>query len=244
MLAETAYAYDNRTGRPPGRLVRTLGHVVPGIARVRAQAEPYADVWVARNRAALAAIERGEAGRRWIVLGDSMAQGVGASSPDAGWVGQVADRLADLEPLTLLNLSATGARVPDVLAQQLPVLEALPPTTAPPDVVVAVIGSNDLFAGRRFRDGLPDAMRELVERLPDGSVIASLPQPQSAAQEANRWIDAAVSAGRLHCVDLRVSGPSSWRGLVAEDRFHPNDAGYAALTDAIAPVVRRALVGA
>lgn len=235
--------YDNRTGRPPGRLVRMLGAVAPGIARVRGQAEPYADVWVERNRNALETIARGGAGRRLVVLGDSMAQGVGASSPDAGWVGLMLERLATTGvPLTLLNLSATGARVPDLLEQQLPILEALPPATAGRDVVVAVIGSNDLFAGRRFRDGLPAAMRELVERLPDGSVVANLPQPQASAKAANGWIDAAVGVGRLHAVDLRVDGPTSWRGLVAEDRFHPNDAGYAALTDAIEPVVRRALL--
>lgn len=240
-------AYDNRTGRGPGRGVRLLGVVLRGVARVRGQADAYADTWHERNRAALAEIAAARAGRRLVVLGDSMAQGVGGSSPDAGWAGVVAARLAAAgHDLTLLNLSATGARVDDVLRQQLPVLEALPPVPdgAGPDLVVAMIGSNDLFAGRAHRRALPGLMRELVDRLPDGAVVATLPQPRAAARAANRAIDAAVAAGRLHAVDLRTSGPSSWRGLVAEDFFHPNDEGYRALADAVEPVLEHVLGGA
>ncbi len=40
---------------------------------------------------------------------------------------------------------------------------------------------------------------------------------------------------------MRESGPTSWRGRLAEDFFHPNDAGYAALADALEPAVRAAL---
>lgn len=228
--------YDNRTGRPPGRGVTALGLVLPGVRRVRAQAGPCADHWAAHNRAVLA-----RPGRRWVVLGDSMAQGVGGTTPEHGWAGVVEQRLreAGLE-LDLVNLSATGARVPDVLEQQLPVLDAL---LAEDDVagVTVVIGSNDLFGGRVHSAALPGAMRELLERLPDGSVVATLPQPRAAARAANRWIEQASAAGRIRVIDLRTSGPDSWKGKVAADMFHPNDVGYEALADAIEPVVRRAL---
>jgi lysophospholipase L1-like esterase len=33
-------------------------------------------------------------------------------------------------------------------------------------------------------------------------------------------------------VDMRRSGPPSWRGKLAEDHFHPNNAGYAGIADA------------
>jgi lysophospholipase L1-like esterase len=36
-------------------------------------------------------------------------------------------------------------------------------------------------------------------------------------------------------------GPDAWRGRLAADRFHPNDAGYALIADAFAPVVTAAL---
>ena len=228
--------YDNRTGRPTGPVLRLLGKVLPGVREVQGQVEPYAAAWSAHNRLAL-----GRPGRRWLVLGDSMAQGVGASRPTAGWVGQLADRLATTgHTPTLVNLSATGARVRDVIDQQLPILESL---AGPDSLVTVLVGSNDLFGRRRRRRELPAAMRELVDRLPPGAVVASLPQPREAARRANRWVDAAAAAGRVRLVDMRVHGPASWRGRLAPDRFHPNDAGYAALADAFEPVARAALEG-
>jgi len=233
--------YDNRTGRPPGRVVSALGRLLPGVARVRGQAEPYADAWHARNRALLT---EPPTVRRWVVLGDSLSQGVGASSPDLGLVGVLRDRLARTgHPLAVLNLSATGARVPDVLDQQLPVLEHLPapPPHLSPDLVTVMVGSNDLFGGREHSRALPEAMARLVERLPDGAVVATLPQPPQPARLANEAIDRVVAQGRLRAVDLRTSGPTSWRGRLAADFFHPNDAGHAAIADAFEPVLREVL---
>lgn len=232
--------YANRTGRGPGRAVRALGVVVPGVSRVRAQAEPYADYWHRRNLEVLA---RPAAGRRWILTGDSMLQGVGASAPQAGLVGQLEERLrAAGHRLDLVNLSATGARVPDVIDQQLPVMRSL--VAAPedtPDLVTVLIGSNDLFGGRVHREQLPEAMRRLVELLPHGAVVTTLPQPRAAAREANRHLDDAADDGRIRLVDLRVAGPASWKGKLAPDFFHPNDAGYAAMADAYEPVLLDAL---
>ena len=233
-----AFPYDNRTGRGPGRFVWALGVLVPGVARVRATADPYADAWRTANLRALA-----ETARRWVVLGDSMSQGVGAPAFDRGLVGQLARRLAaDGDVLRVVNLSATGARVPDLLDQQLPLLDALPPTgSRGPDLVTVLIGSNDLFGARRHRDALPTAMARLVDRLPRGAVVATLPQPRAAARAANRSIEAAAADGRIRMVDLRTAGPDTWRGRLAPDFFHPNEAGHAALADAFEPVVRRAL---
>lgn len=231
--------YDNRTGRPSGRVLRVLGRVVPGVARVRAQVDPYADTWRARNAQAVL-----RPGRRWIVLGDSMAQAVGASTVDGGWVGHLADLLGDLAPPNVVNLSATGARALDVVDQQLPVMAKLPPAPGPdagPDLVTVMVGSNDLFAGRALRDALPDAFGRLVDGLPDGAVVTTLPQPATAADRANRHVEAAARRGRLWVVDMRTAGPQSWSGRLAPDFFHPNDAGYAAIAEAFEPVVRQAL---
>lgn len=232
----TDFSYDNRTGRGPGRFVRALGRVLPGIAKVQGQVEPYADAWRERNLRALQV-----QGRRWFVLGDSMSQSVGASAHDSGWVDEVAARLPATDRPAIVNLSATGARVADVLDQQLPALLQLGPREG--DVITVLIGSNDLFAGRRHRRALPGDFAAMVDALPRGSVVATLPQPRAAARRANGALEAAVRAGRLRLVDMRTEGPASWRGLVAEDRFHPNDAGYRALADAFAPVVLRAYAG-
>lgn len=107
----SSFTYDNRTGRRPGRAVRATSAVLPGVARVWSQVEPYADAWRAHN---LEHLDR--PGRRWIVFGDSMSQGIGATAYDAGWVGQLARRVArDGHELLVVNLSATGAGVSDVL---------------------------------------------------------------------------------------------------------------------------------
>src|SRR5688572_32099208 len=99
-----------------------------------------------------------------------MSQGIGASAHDAGWVSQLLSRLElpDGE-LRVVNLSATGARVTDVVYQQLPALSSLQPR--PDDLVTVMVGSNDLFAGRTSRSPLPSGMAELVDRLPSGAIV-------------------------------------------------------------------------
>ncbi|MEO9322941.1 SGNH/GDSL hydrolase family protein [Nocardioides sp. C4-1] len=230
--------YDNRTGRPPGRVVRTAGLFLPGVRRVWSEVEPYAAAWHAHN---LAVLDRPDPSRRrWVVLGDSMAQGIGATSYDAGWVGLLAARLAATgDAPQVLNLSATGARTDDVLRQQLPALDAV--GHRDDDVVTVMVGSNDLFGGRAARERLPQAYAELVDAVPVGTVVMTLPQPSGAATLANAHVERAAAAGRVVMLDLREVGPTSWRGRLAADRFHPNDAGYEAIADGIEPTLRAVL---
>lgn len=231
----SAFTYDNRTGRPPGRVVRAMGAVLPGVSRVWDQVDPYARAWRADNLEAIAGT-----GRRWVVLGDSLSQGIGASTHRDGWVGQLSRRLAaDGHVLRVVNLSATGACVSDVVEQQLAALAQL--GSRDDDVVTVMVGSNDLFGGAVRRQGIGTAFAGLVEAVPCGSLVTTLPQPTRAAGRANVPVEAAAAAGRIVMVDLRVTGPSSWRGRLAGDFFHPNDAGYAGIADGVEPAVRAAL---
>src|SRR4051812_35356027 len=61
----------------------------------------------------------------YVVLGDSAAQGVGASDPDKGYVGLIAKRLAAKtgKSVRVVNLSVYGAGVDDVIRKQLPLLQ-------------------------------------------------------------------------------------------------------------------------
>jgi len=228
--------YDNRTGRRPGRVVRAMSAVLPGVADVCSQVDPYASAWPAHNVDTLP-----RPGRRWIVLGgDSMSQSIGASAYNGRWVGQLAARLATTgNELRVVNLSATGARVTDLLFQQLPALDQL--GSRDDDLVTVLAGSNDLFGGRAGRTRLPEAFAELVDRVPPGSVVATLPQPTGAAGRANQHVERAARAGTIVMADLRVTGPRSWRGRLAGDFFHPNDAGYAAIATAFEPTLREVL---
>lgn len=229
-----AFEYANVTGRASAPLVVALAKALPGVATVQRQHARYAREWRAANLAALA-----QPGPRWVIFGDSMSLGVGASSYDAGWVNRVRDRLrlAGFE-YELVNLAANGARASDVLQQQIPAWRGLPPPPAEaasaasaPDLVSLLIGSNDLLT-RQHRDRLPGELAQVLAHLPDGAVVATLPQPRRAARAANDVIAAVDAARGLTVVDMRTRGPRSWRGRLAEDHFHPNDAGYAGLADA------------
>ncbi len=212
--------YANRLGRPQGPVLRSLGLVVPGVRRVAAQIEPYAAAWAAANREALAAD-----GPLWVALGDSMSQGIGASAWDAGWVGRVRDALVTRgEAHRVVNLSASGARTQDVVEAQLPLMGRLGVT---PDLVTVLVGANDL-GSRARRARLLEAWDRLIALLPDASVVATMPQPVAAAHAVNEAIGDAVRDRGFVPVTVDIG----WRGRLAEDHFHPNDAGYELIAEA------------
>jgi hypothetical protein len=176
------FAFTNLTGRPTGPVLRTLGMFLPGIAEVQKQVQPYAAAWQRSNREALAGDHR-----RWIALGDSMTQGIGASSPEQGWVGQLARRQSS--PVDVVNLSQSGARVEDVISSQLPVWRKLAPAPHG-EILTVLIGSNDMLSPRN-RQLLPEAFTELLEQLPGGAIVSTVPAPAGPAQAANALILAA-----------------------------------------------------
>jgi len=68
-------------------------------------------------------------GLLYVALGDSSAQGIGASRPERGYVGLVAQHVREStgQPVLVINLSRSGARIDDVLDRQLPALRGLRP---------------------------------------------------------------------------------------------------------------------
>lgn len=212
--------------RPRSRSLTVAGRVVPGIARVQDQVEPYAAAWRASNLDALAAT-----GPLWVALGDSMTQGIGAKSIRGGWVGQVQSRLtAAGTTYRVINLSATGARIYNVHHTQLAELRSIP---QPPDVITVLVGANDM-ARRSRRAAAIEHFEELLSALPAGPrlIIATLPRRNPESVEINRRIEAAQRAGRIEVADLRGT---QWRdiwGTLADDFFHPNERGYARIANA------------
>ncbi|MBW0101460.1 SGNH/GDSL hydrolase family protein [Pseudonocardia sp. KRD-291] len=221
------FEYSNLSGRPPGRFIGAAGLVFRGIRRVQRQVEPYAREWGQHNRAALSA-----SGPLWVALGDSMAQGIGASVPWRGWVGQLA---LSIPQYRLVNLSISGGLVADVLDRQLPAMEAL---GVVPDLVTCLIGSNDLM-NPRHRPGTGDRMYELLARLPVGTVVGNQPGTFDAALEVNALIDDAVARRGLVLAELRDPRTRHWRGKLSADRFHPNDRGYAGIAAVFAEALDR-----
>lgn len=231
MESAALFDYVNLTGRRPGKFVTLAGTLSRGVARVQAQVAPYAAAWRAANLQALQG-----SGPRWVVLGDSMSQGIGASAFDAGWVNQVHARLAsDGLSYRLINLAANGSRIADVIDRQLPAWRCLPErddssADSIPDLVTVLIGSNDLIR-KRYREGAGQRMAELLTQLPSGAVVATMPNPTRAANAMNDAIERAAARGGIVIADTRGGRPQSWQGRLSADHFHPNDLGYAGIAD-------------
>src|SRR5258705_1526920 len=113
-----------------------FGRWTDGVVAMRGDCVAFASHWQLHNYRVLT-----ESGPLWVVLGDSTAQGLGAPSPESGYVGQ---GLAELHQRTgqrgrVLNLSTSRALIQDVLQYQLPRLPAAP------DLVTFRIGVNDIL---------------------------------------------------------------------------------------------------
>ena len=176
-------------------------------------------------------------GPLWVVIGDSMTQGIGASDPEREWVGQLRDRWATQgHPYRVVNLAVTGARVDDVLDRQLPGLDRLIALGHRPELVTVLVGSNDIV-NRRLREHVVARFTTLLDALPPGAVVGNLANPQREVRQMDAEIRRRAAEGRLTLADFRRDGPATWVGLLAPDWFHPNDRGYTALADVVDRVV-------
>ena len=205
-----------------------LGRLLPGIASVAAQAPVYARAWQTENVEAA-----GTNGPLWVVLGDSLSQGIGASSYRCGWVGRADAALRERgRHYRIINLSRTGATTSAVVHDQLDTMLAL---GEDPALVTLLVGANDLLR-RTTRHTLSDNFRAVLSQLPAQTVVAYLPQPVALARQVNRLIDERAASTGLHPVNVRPAA-RYFRGHRAADLFHPNDRGYQRLADIVVPAI-------
>jgi acyl-CoA thioesterase-1 len=207
---------------------------VPALRRSLDQVPAHALAWRLANARYLEATAR-PAGPLWVVLGDSTAQGIGVADPQEGYVGRVRRLLEQRDGTAwqVVNLSRSGAVVRDLLDTQLPAIEAL---GLQPDLVTAVVGGNDLR--RTDLAQLLSDLRDLLTRLPAGSVVATMPRglKQAKAVAANAELLRLAAARGLPVADLWSHTGPPWRGKYA-DGLHPNAVGLdewvAALAEAL-----------
>lgn len=166
---------------------------------------------------------------RYVALGDSLAQGIGASHPERGYVGLLAARIEHLTGtgVEVINLSVTGVTIDDVTRYQLPALRSLDPA---PDLVTVSVGTND--AGRRDHTRLGARFDALCSQLPSGTLVADLPKfhygrRAGAARDAAATVRE-VLARHPRLLLVHLDGPTARTGLEmrSADLFHPNDRGY------------------
>lgn len=180
----------------------------------------------------------------YVAIGDSAAQGIGASRPDRGYVGVLAELLGERtgRSVRLVNLSVSGATTTLAVRDQLPRLRDLSP-----DVVTVSIGANDIaeWDAARFERNL----REILDAVPDGAIVADLPcfhlpHFERKVATANRILRRLADERGLEVAPLhRLTRRQGLRGILtqfASDLFHPNDDGYRVWAEAFGPALAQA----
>ena len=164
----------------------------------------------------------------YVALGDSAAQGIGASRPQNGYVGVIADRLAQQTGKTIrvVNLSVSGAKLQNILDTQIPQLKDYQP-----DYITIEAGANDIvnFDAVNFKA----RFNQLAQLLPPKTVVSNMPNfggrisRDTAVQTANGIIAEAAKANNLRMADLYTATKSHESPLnYAADFFHPSNRGY------------------
>lgn len=172
-----------------------------------------------------------------VALGDSAAQGLGASSPLGGYVPRTAAAVADMSgrEVALINLSLSGAVIGSVLSTQIPALIGLGGAGVQPDIVTVDIGGNDVGYGQGLKE-IATVANIMCTQLPAGSFIANVPSfgPTKHGKRA-RAISAILheAAAGHTMIDLeRFTSDMDLATYMfryhALDFFHPNDRAYSA----------------
>jgi lysophospholipase L1-like esterase len=223
---DSGFEFSNLSGGAPSRFLRILRRLSVGVDKVENQIAPYAAFWHEHNIEALASTDP-----LWIVLGDSLSQGIGASSVERGWVLQAWRTLADKGiHYRVINLSFSGARITDVIEREIPALKGL---ATQPALVTVLIGSNDVIH-RDLRLALSTNYAALVAILPTGSLVGVTEHPRGSLADINRIVEAAATTGAIEAVIVRFGSNKR-----AEDHFHPNDEGYALIAADFATAITR-----
>jgi len=205
------------------------------LLELRSSVDRYASYWKGQ------ASQGGEF--NFVVIGDSAAQGIGASKPQLGYVGLLSTQISEAtgKRVHTVNLSVTGATVKDVLDKQLPQLKKYKA-----DLIVVGIGSNNI--NKWDEKAFTDQYDQLAKNLPKGTVVANIPyfggrsRENDTAIKASAVITDAAKRYDLELVDLQTytAQHNSWRNYAA-DFFHPNNHGYRIWADAFWPVIKMEL---
>lgn len=169
----------------------------------------------------------------YVALGDSTAQGIGASHPDKSYPGVIRKELSERknQPVRLINLSKSGAKVQDVLDTQLPALNKL--KTDGKTVITMEIGANDMvsFDARKFES----EMDSVLSKMPKQTLISDIPyfgesrlkSKQPNVETANEIMYRLASKYGFELVPLHAQMQRNG-GIktFAPDWFHPSNTAY------------------
>ena len=195
--------------------------------------------------------------KRLVMMGDSVAAGLGADRAADTIGAQLARLVADYSGsgVMLSNVAVVGARSKDLDAQVTRALHYRP------HVAVIIIGANDVThlvrphvsvrylieAVRRLREA---GIQVVLGTTPDlGTIPPFRPPLRWVAHEWSRSLAAAQAVATVQAGGRAVSlgdllgaeFSQRHRQLFSSDRFHPSTEGYEAVAQALAPAVLAAL---
>ena len=180
-----------------------------------------------------------------VILGDSLAQGVGATTSTNSAAYLIYSYIKASHPkATLYNFGESGADVPQVLANEIPRLNTLHPKQ-----ILLIVGTNDIIkqnSPNNFTQAWPELIKTLVAfncptivtNIPQFSATPAIPANlKEAAETQTKDYNAFISTNLVSYPAIRafdfysVSSQqlNNHDNLLSDDKFHPNDAGYALL---------------
>jgi lysophospholipase L1-like esterase len=193
-----------------------------------------------------------------LLLGDSIAAGLGADRPKRTLGAQLAKRLADRSEraVRLRTAAVVGSETSMLRAQ----LAGLPPDYVA-DVAVVVVGGNDVthrvktsvscaHLGEAITALQSRGTRVVMGTCPDLGALSPVPQPlrtmagMASRQLASAQRDLVTGLGERAVSLHHVVGPfflAEPDTMFAVDRFHPSSAGYRRTAKAMLPSVLAAL---
>jgi acyl-CoA thioesterase-1 len=208
------------------------------LVQLKGSVSRYAQYWKQRSQ------EQGDF--TYIALGDSTAQGIGASQPDNGYVGLLVKRITQTtgKSVRVVNLSVTGAKIDDVINKQLPQLKKYKP-----DLITVEIGSNDVannYNSQRFQE----QYEKLASLLPSNTIVADIPYFGGRLRLNNKALNASGSIRNIaqeHNFKLvKLQETTRQKQSVfnySADYFHPSNRAYKIWEDAfwkaIEPTLRK-----
>ena len=201
--------------------------------------------------------ERRDGRVRYVALGDSYTIGTAVSEAER-WPNQLVARVEGIELAG--NLGVNGFTSADLIAEELPQLDALQP-----ELVSVLIGVNDVV------QGVPDAgyasnvaviLDDLAARLPADRIVCVATPDYTRTPRGAEYGNPDLQSDRIvrinailrEACELRgitfvpeifeiSQRASDGLGLIAQDGLHPSGEQYRRWVEAIAPVVEVMLAG-
>ncbi len=160
-----------------------------------------------------------------VALGDSLTSGVGASSPEHGYVHILEERLR----VTIINKGISGNTTSDALKRLDDVL------AVKPDIVIILLGGNDYLQKIPKEETFAN-LRAIIARIQSSGAVVLLVGIRGGILHDNFADDFSALGDEMGTIFI----PDALDGIFnnpkfMSDQIHPNDAGYLKIADKIAP---------